>query len=119
MTGFPGVSRICLLPKLLARRDGVVAVCLVQPQHLEAAESRLAEIEKAHPHTVDRIQLITGDITATGLGVDPDEAGRLDDVTEVWHLAAVYDLTVPEAVAQRVNVDGTARILDFCWSRRI
>lgn len=117
MTGFPGFLGSALLPKLLARRDGVVAVCLVQPQHLGAAESRLAEIEKAHPHTVDRIELITGDITATGLGVDPDEAGRLDDVTEVWHLAAVYDLTVPEAVAQRVNVDGTARILDFCWSR--
>ena len=38
-------------------------------------------------------------------------------VTRNRLLAAVYDLTVPEAVAQRVNVDGTARIIDFCWSR--
>ncbi|HQZ85553.1 MAG TPA: SDR family oxidoreductase, partial [Actinomycetota bacterium] len=117
MTGFPGFLGSALLPKLLARRDGVVAICLVQPQHLEAAEKRLAEIEEAHPHTVDRIELITGDITAAALGVDSDDQGRLEDVTEVWHLAAVYDLTVPEAVAQRVNVDGTARIIDFCWSR--
>ena len=42
---------------------------------------------------------------------------RLEKVTEVWHLAAVYDLAVPPAVARRVNVDGTSHILDLCRSR--
>jgi thioester reductase-like protein len=35
-------------------------------------------------------------------------------VTEVWHLAAVYDLAVDAAVAHRVNVGGTTRILELC-----
>ena len=59
---------------------------------------------------------MTGDITAEHLGVAADERDRLVDVTEVWHLAAVYDLAVPPEVARRVNVDGTARVLDFCRS---
>ena len=54
-----------------------------------------------------------------GLGIDPAIADRLDDVDEVWHLAAVYDLAVDEGVARRVNIDGTANVLDFCASRAI
>ena len=42
-----------------------------------------------------------------GLGLGPVERDRLDEVTEVWHLAAVYDLAVAPQVARRVNVDGT------------
>ena len=32
----------------------------------------------------------------------------------MFHLAAIYDLAVPLEVAQRVNVDGTGNVLDFC-----
>ena len=42
-----------------------------------------------------------------------DEA-LLEDVTEVWHLAAVYDLAVGEEIARRVNVVGTDRVLELC-----
>lgn len=117
MTGFPGFLGSALLPKLLARREGFEAICLVQPQHLATAEKRVAAIAASHPHTEGRISLITGDITAAGLGIASSDQERLADVREVWHLAAVYDLTVPEAIARRVNVDGTARVLDFCRSR--
>lgn len=117
MTGFPGFLGSALLPKLLARREGYEAICLVQPQHLATAEKRVAAIAASHPHTEGRISLITGDITAAGLGIASSDQERLADVREVWHLAAVYDLTVPEAIARRVNVDGTARVLDFCRSR--
>ena len=78
------------------------------------AAERLAEIEATYPDVVGRISLVEGDITAPGLGVSGADRARLSDVVEVWHLAAVYDLAVPEAVARRVNVDGTARVLDFC-----
>ena len=117
MTGFPGFLGSALLPKVLARREGVQAVCLVQPQHLELARERMAQIESAHPHVVDRIVLIEGDITVPGLGVDVTNRPLLADVTEVWHLAAVYDLSVPEAIARRVNVEGTGHIIEFCQSR--
>jgi thioester reductase-like protein len=117
MTGFPGFLGSALLPRLLARRDGVRAVCLVQPQHMATAQRRLREIEAAHPHTLHRVALVEGDITAAGLGIDRTARAVLKGVNEIWHLAAIYDLTVAEGVARRVNVDGTARILEFCRSR--
>jgi thioester reductase-like protein len=118
MTGFPGFLGSALLPRLLARREGVRAVCLVQDRHVETARRRLAEIERDHPHTRGRVVLLTGDITAPGLGLSPADLESVEDVQEVWHLAAVYDLTVPEPVARRVNVDGTAEVLEFCRSRQ-
>lgn len=117
MTGFPGFLGSALLPRLLARREGVHAICLVQPHHMAQAERRVAEIEAAHPQTQGRISLLEGDITRSGLGVALARRPQLDDVTEVWHLAAVYDLSVPEAVARRVNVEGTGNVLEFCAAR--
>jgi thioester reductase-like protein len=67
----------------------------VQEHWVALATERLAEIEAAHPHTVGRISLVEGDITVPGLGIDVVDRGRLTDVGEVWHLAAVYDLAVP------------------------
>lgn len=117
MTGFPGFLGSALLPRLLARRPDARAICLVQPQHLETARRRLQELEIEHSHVLDRVELLEGDITAPDLGTAPAARGALDEVTEVWHLAAVYDLAVAPEVAHRVNVDGTARVLDFCRSR--
>ena len=117
MTGFPGFLGSALLGRLLARREGVRAICLVQSRHLDEARARLAQIEADQPHVVGRVDLIEGDITAPGLGVAAAARAGLADVTEVWHLAAVYDLTVPESVARRVNVEGTERVLEFCRTR--
>ena len=58
-----------------------------------------------------------GDITAPGLGLDLAAHAALEDVREVWHLAAIYDLAVAQEIAHRVNVDGTAQVLAFCQSR--
>ena len=115
MTGFPGFLGSALLPRILAKREGVTAVCVVQAAHLDEARAKLAEIQAAHPHTVDRVQLVEGDIATGGLGLS--ESVPVDDVTEVWHLAAVYDLSVPEGIAKRVNVGGTEHILRFCRER--
>mgnify|MGYP000453329408 FL=1 len=117
MTGFPGFLGSALLPRVLRRREGVRAICLVQPRHMAMAQRRVHEIETEHPHTLNRVELIAGDITAPDLGIDPASRDGLDDVAEVWHLAAIYDLAVAEGVARRVNVEGTARVLDFCRSR--
>ncbi len=114
MTGFPGFLGSALLPRILARREGEQAVCLVQEHWTGLAVERLSEIEAAHPHTVGRISLVEGDITVPGLGVAGVDRARLADVSEVWHLAAVYDLAVPESVARRVNVEGTGNVVHFC-----
>ncbi|MFC5178022.1 SDR family oxidoreductase [Nocardioides taihuensis] len=114
MTGFPGFLGSALLPRLLARREGSTAVCLVQPRHLDTARARVGEIEREHPDTRGRVTLVTGDLTRRGLGLDDDGRAAVEGVTEVWHLAAVYDLAVAPALAHAVNVDGTAAVIDLC-----
>jgi thioester reductase-like protein len=111
MTGLPGFLGSALLPRLLARRGSAEAVCLVQPRHLALATERLGTLEAEHPHVGSRVRLVEGDITREGLGIGPSDRKELAGVTEVWHLAAVYDLAVPAATARKVNVGGTARVL--------
>lgn len=108
MTGFPGFLGSALLPSILKRVDGS-AICLVQPKFATLAERRVAKLGTADPFLEGRIQVVEGDITRPGLGL---AAGALTGVTEAWHLAAAYDLTVGRDVALRVNVDGTRNVLD-------
>lgn len=108
MTGFPGFLGSALLPGILQRTDSV-ALCLVQPKFLALAQRRVTQLSAYEPALDGRIQLVEGDITRPGLGLG---AGVLDEVTEAWHLAAVYDLAVTREVAMRVNVDGTGHVLD-------
>ncbi len=56
-----------------------------------------------------------GDIAERGLGLSDTDYERLRaEVARVFHLAAIYDLAVPEELAQRVNVDGTGNVLELC-----
>jgi thioester reductase-like protein len=114
MTGFPGFLGSALLGRLLLRRPEARATCLVQDRHLEAARKRLVEIEAAERHVAGRVDLVVGDITRPSLGLDASQRRLLDGVTEVWHLAAVYDLAVGPEVARQVNVVGTDRVLELC-----
>ena len=110
ITGFPGFLGRALLPRILARTGGD-AVCLVQPKFSDVATRAVQELVASEPELDGRIRLLEGDITRPGL----DLAGDIDlpDVTEAWHLAAVYDLAVARDLAMRVNVDGTRNVLDF------
>ena len=58
------------------------------------------------PEWAERIRVVEGDITAP-------IADDSSDVTEIYHLAAIYDLSVKRDLAVRVNVTGTANVLDF------
>ena len=97
-TGYPGFLGAQLLPRLLARSPEMRARCLVQP--------KFAEIARKQAGGDSRIEIVEGDITAP-LTV------RSDDVVEIYHLAAIYDLMVRRDVGMRVNVDGTGNVLDF------
>jgi len=108
MTGFPGFLGSALLPKILQRTGGQ-AVCLVQTKYARLSAQRIDQLVAQDGSLKGRITLTEGDITAPGLGL---HEGVLGDVTEAWHLAAVYDLAVDRTLGVRVNVDGTRNVLD-------
>lgn len=98
-TGYPGFLGAELLPRLLERSPDTTARCLVQPKFAALARERAAALGP-------RVEIVEGDITAK-------ITARGDDVTEVYHLAAIYDLSVPREVGMRVNVEGTRNVLEF------
>ncbi len=111
-TGFPGFLGSALLPRTLRRDPGARAVALVQERWLGRAREALAEIERDDPSIAGRTDLVVGDITTPGLGLDDAvRAQLLDGPLEIFHLAAVYDLSVAAEIAWRVNVDGTRNVV--------
>jgi thioester reductase-like protein len=111
-TGFPGFLGSELLPRVLARITDAEAVCLVQAKFMKQARARAVQLVKAHPKTRGRVTLVTGDITKPGLGLT-DAAALATRVVEIFHLAAVYDLSVERELAFRVTVKGTRHMLAF------
>ena len=112
-TGYPGFLGSELLPLVLARDASAEAVCLVQDRFLPLAETRLAALAETHPALGARVRLVTGDITALDLGLGDAYDALAAAVTEVYHLAAVYDLSVSRDLAMRVNVEGTRHVCTF------
>src|SRR5690349_10439173 len=111
-TGFPGFLGSELLPRALARIPDAEAVCLVQPKYLPLAQARLRELDVRTPGLADRTRIVAGDIVEPDLGLAA--ATELTaNVVEIFHLAAVYDLSVARELAVRVNVQGTAHMLAF------
>ncbi len=98
-TGFPGFLGSELLPRILRRRPDAVAHCLVQPKFAALARERAVAFG-------ERVRIVEGDICSR-IGAAAEE------VVEIWHLAAIYDLSVPESLGRAVNVDGTKNVLDF------
>lgn len=113
-TGFPGFLGVELVPRVLARAPQASVVCLIQSKFAALARQQAAEIEGRDPRFTGRILLVEGDITRADLGLAADEAAALArDTHEIFHLAAIYDLSVRREVAMKVNVDGTRHLLDF------
>lgn len=112
LTGFPGFLGSRLLPRILGRSPEGRATCLVQPRFEGLAKGRVESLEAAEPALAGRIELVLGDLTEPGLGL-ADGGGLAARTTEIWHLAAVYDLSVPRTVGMRINVEGTRNLLRF------
>jgi len=109
VTGFPGFIGRRLVRALIDASRKQTIVCLVEPRMKDVATAAAAEID------TKRVEIVTGDIGARDLGLDPAVGDRLvEEMTNCFHLAAIYDLAVPIEFAQRINVDGTGNVLDLC-----
>jgi len=108
LTGFPGFIGRRLVVRLLEDPELRVAA-LVEPRMADAARAAAEEIG------ADRIEILAGDIAERRLGLADSDWDRLTaETTSAFHLAAIYNLAVPLEIAQRVNVDGTGNIIEFC-----
>lgn len=96
--------------ELLATDAKATVACLVEPRMVDAARSAAADLPGG-----DRVEILAGDISDRRLGIPADDYDRLTSkTTAVFHLAAIYNLAVPLELAQRVNVDGTGNVIEFC-----
>ena len=108
-TGFPGFIGARLIGRLLADDPEATVVALTEPRMADRAREAAARID------AERIRVQPGDIPDPKLGLG--EAGYRElaqRTTSVHHLAAIYDLHVAAALAERVNVLGTQHVIDFC-----
>lgn len=110
-TGFPGFLGSELIRELLPKLPNQKAVCLVQSKFLELAQEQRrrlpAEIQ-------NRVEFVEGDLTLPNLGLTPEFLVKDTlAITQIFHLAAVYDLNVAEDLAMKVNVEGTKNTLEF------
>jgi thioester reductase-like protein len=109
VTGFPGFIGTRLVRRLLADDRDARVVVLVEPRMAERAREVAGALEGG-----ERVTVQPGDIADPLLGVDDAAYERMvAETTEIHHLAAIYDLAVPDAVAERVNVQGTQHVLDL------
>lgn len=118
VTGYPGFIARRLVRKLLAADDQLSISALVLASEKAAAE---AEVMRLGPGlgASGRVRLLVGDVSAMDVGLSGEEYRRLvDEITEIHHLAAVQQIGVARAVAERVNVGGTQNVLDLARSIR-
>ena len=112
-TGYPGFLGSQLLPRVLERDPEARATCLVEKRFMKLAGERVAQLRLADPDMARRVELIAGDISIPSLDLDERTWAKAQESTEIWHLAAVYDLSVPRDLGLLVNSEGTHRILEL------
>lgn len=111
MAGFPGFITTRLVRKLAEDDSSRTFVLLVHSSQMEKANARAARLAKDLESPPERFRIIEGDITKPDLGLSQSERNELaEQVSHVFHFAAIYDLAVEEEVAELVNVKGTENV---------
>lgn len=110
ITGFPGFIANRLLERLA--RNECDFILLVQSSLRSRAVEEIERIAQSSGKSIDDFRIIEGDISEPGLALNPADLDLVQQLTtRVFHLAAVYDLAVPEDLALRVNAGGTRNVV--------
>lgn len=112
ITGFPGFIAGRLVERLAGPETQFFL--LVQAEFIEKALQDVRQIAEKTKTPQKNFILIEGDITKQDLGMrETDLEVVLRETTDVYHLAAVYDLEVEKELAYRVNVEGTKNVSEL------
>ena len=110
ITGFPGFIANRLLERL-ARKE-CDFILLVQPSLRSRAVEEIERIAQLCGKSVANFRIVEGDISEPGLALNASDLDLAQELTtRVFHLAAVYDLAVPQGIAMRVNAGGTRNVV--------
>jgi len=107
VTGATGFIGRHLVERLLARDEEItVLVRETSRQRLEALVDRWGAQGRVHP--------VVGDLDKPLLGLTDADIKRLTgQVTDFFHLAAIYDMTADEESNRVLNVQGTRNAIDL------
>ena len=116
LTGATGFLGMEVLARLLEAGDRDV-LALVRASDATAADKRLDDVlatlwEDPAPYR-ERVSAVRGDVTQPGLGLGTRWAEVAEASHAVMHCAASISFDLPLNEARAINVDGTARVLDF------
>jgi len=115
LTGFPGFIAERLVARL-AEKD-VQFFLLVQSAFVEKAIAAIEKVAETTGTPLENFALIAGDITQKNLGITDEDLETIrSETTDIFHLAAVYDLAVEKDLATHVNLEGTRNVNDFARS---
>ncbi len=112
LTGFPGFISSRLIPELLKERPEAKAFLLVQPKFAELSKKQITALKERYPELKNRLISVEGDLTYKDILYDSTNFD-FNSVSEIFNLAAVYDLRVEKELANKVNVGGTKNLVEF------
>jgi thioester reductase-like protein len=115
ITGFPGFIASRLVEQLIGPERQMFL--LVERKFVGQAMEEVEQIAEATATPLDNFVIVEGDITHPKLGIsDADLEVIQIETTDVFHLAAAYDLAVAKDIAFDVNLLGTRHVNDLACS---
>ncbi|MBI3171536.1 MAG: SDR family oxidoreductase, partial [Hydrocarboniphaga effusa] len=108
VTGATGLIGRFVVERLLRKSAAQVYVLI-----RESSADKFEALKERFPDQADRLHMVPGDITTSGLMADSDREKLAGQVKHVFHLAAVYDMNMDDATADKVNNEGTHNVVQF------
>lgn len=114
-TGFPGFLSSYLIKEIINERFPLDKIYLcILPTTRSLAEEKINELVRTLNVSPATFELVEGDITKENLDFHSTISKKiLSSITHVYHLAAIYDLSVPYDPAYQVNVLGTKHVNEW------
>jgi thioester reductase-like protein len=109
LTGFPGFIATRLVERLATSESQFYL--LVQSDLIDRAMEEIEEIADFTKTPLENFVIVEGDITMPDLGITGSDRETIEfETTDVFHLAAAYDLAVARDTAFAVNLEGTINV---------
>ncbi|QHE50822.1 SDR family oxidoreductase [Pontibacillus sp. HMF3514] len=114
-TGFPGFLTSRLIKQVVHEEFPIDKIYLfILPSTRKHAQSKIHQLCEELDISHHLFELVEGDITKDNLDLaESTSETLLNSITHAYHLAAIYDLSVPYEPAYNVNVIGTKHVNEW------